>query len=251
MLCAAAQTTHNITQPFLDDFICNGNATVGTGTGLAGDMTALENLRSWCAADSRCAELYAQDGAPNLDTFIYLFQTTLTVPVGSVFLETPLYQLLCNKTGEEFLMAGWVLLLNNQMLDAGVCDVNERFVLNESGTGGTCVCQPGKVCESDNNTLVIAIIILVAVIVALAIQFGVVLWNNQRLGPGPRIAGAPRPSPEAMVMGSSISSAAAAAAAGAYPQPFASSGARYRAGLAQKSRRGHGSSSSSSSKRPM
>lgn len=196
------QTTHNVTEPFLDDFVCNGNATVGTGTALAGDMTALETLRGWCAADSRCGELYAQDGAPNLETFIYLFQTTLTVPVASVYLETPLYNLMCAKTAEEFLAAGWVLLLINQMLDAGVCDVNERFVLNEAGTGGTCVCQPGKVCESDNSTLVIAIIILVAVVLALGIQFGVVLWNRTRMAAGPL-----SPSIESMVTGERMGTA--------------------------------------------
>lgn len=228
---ALAQTTHNITDPLLDDFICDGNADESLGTPLANNATNLETLRSWCAGDTRCAELYAQDGAPNLATFTYLFQTTLTVPVGTVFLETPLYDLLCNKTTAEFLMAGWTLMLINQMLDAGVCDVNERFVLNAGGTGGTCVCQPGKVCESDNSTLVIAIIILVAVVLALAIQFGVVLWNRTRMAVGPRPVGMSRPTPESMAMGGAVPPSSPYS----MPPPAvgpAGSNARYRASAA-------------------
>lgn len=203
LLCAIAgtglaQTTHNVTEPFADDFICTGNAAVSGGTALAGDPTALETLRQWCTSDPRCSELYGQDGAPNLALFTFLFQTTLTAPVSSVFLETPLFDLLCNKTSEQFLMAGWVLLLVNQMLDAAVCDVNERPVLDPTASGGVnCVCQPGKTCDSDSGSLVVGIIILVAVVVALVVQFGVVMWNRTRQVPlGRAVPRQPVPQPQ-------------------------------------------------------
>lgn len=228
-IASHAQTTHNVTHAFLDDFICTDNASVSAGSPLASNPTNLETLRSWCANDARCAELYGQTGAPNLAVFSYLFQTTLAVPVASVFLETPLYDLLCNMTSEQFLMAGWVLMLINQNLDAGICDVNETPQLNPGGAGVTCVCQAGKICDSNNSSnLALGIIFIVAVVLAVVIQFGVVLWNRTRLAipPSPGGGGGARPVVVAQA-------AAAAGASGGPPPPISAapsaSGARYRA----------------------
>ena len=176
-------TTLTVAEPSLDDFICVDNATLAAATPLENNPVALETLRGWCAADIRCAELYAQDGPPNLATFVFLFQSTLTVPASSVFLETPLLDNLCNVTVQIYMQRVWVLMLINQILEANVCAVNERFILTPGvGSGGVCVCQPGKTCDStQTGTFILIIVLTVVVILAVVAQFGVVLWNRTRI----------------------------------------------------------------------
>ncbi len=176
-------TSLTIAEPSLDDFICIDNATLAAATALENNPVALETLRSWCAADIRCAELYAQDGPPNLATFVFLFQSTLTVPANSVFLETPLLDNVCNATVQVYMQRVWVLMLINQILEANVCAVNERFILTPGvGSGGVCVCQPGKTCDStQTGTFILIIILVVVIILAVVVQFGIVLWNRTRI----------------------------------------------------------------------
>ena len=176
-------TTLTVAEPSLDDFVCIDNATLAAATALENNPVALETLRGWCAADIRCAELYAQDGPPNFATFVFLFQSTLTVPANSVFLETPLLDNLCNLTVQVYIEEIWVLMLVNQILEANVCAVNERFVLTPGvGSGGVCVCQPGKTCDStQTGTFILIIILTVVVILAVVAQFGVTLWNRTRI----------------------------------------------------------------------
>lgn len=181
--CMVQATSLTVAEPSLDDFLCIDNATLAAATALENNPVALETLRSWCAADIRCAELYAQDGAPNLPTFVFLFQSTLTVPASSVFLETPLLDNLCNLTVQIFMQRVWVLMLINQILEANVCAVNERFILTPGiGSGGVCVCQPGKTCDNtQTGSFILIIILTVVVILAVVAQFGVVLWNRTRI----------------------------------------------------------------------
>ena len=186
LLAAAGRihaTTLTVAEPSLDDFICIDNATLAAATALENNPVALETLRGWCAADIRCAELYAQDGPPNFATFVFLFQSTLTVPASSVFLETPLLDNLCNLTVQIYIERIWVLMLINQILEANVCAVNERFVLTPGvGSGGVCVCQPGKTCDStQTGTFILIIILTVIVILAVVANFGVTLWNRTRI----------------------------------------------------------------------
>lgn len=176
---ARAQTTCTLDQPFLDDVVCVGNATEGEATALANNPSALETLRAWCAANSRCALLYGQEGAPKLDLFVHLFQTTLNEPIADAHLEDPLLDLLCNKTIEEFMEAAWVVTLTNQILDASVCDINERPVLKDDGTV-KCVCRPGSVCDLTSHTLFYEIITLVVVVVSVVVQIGVSLYRQAR-----------------------------------------------------------------------
>jgi hypothetical protein len=178
-----AQTTCNLTEPLADDFVCTDNATEGAGTQLIGNSVALETLRGWCAADPRCAELYGQSGAPNLALFLHLFQTTLTVPASSVVLETPLHDLLCNLTVQEFLMVAWQLTLKAQILDStsSVCDVNERPQLDSTTGIVTCVCQAGKTCDHTSGALVVQIIVVVAVLLAVVVIFATRVWNVMRM----------------------------------------------------------------------
>lgn len=177
---AGAQTTCTLDQPFLDDVVCTGNATEAEATALANNPSALDTLRGWCAANARCAQLYGQDGAPKLDLFVHLFQTTLNEPVADAHLEDPLLDLLCNKTIEEFMEAAWVVTLTNQILDASVCDINERPVLRDDGTV-KCVCRPGSVCDLTSHTLVYEIIMLVVIVVSVVVQIGTSLWRQTRL----------------------------------------------------------------------
>lgn len=177
---AGAQTTCTLDQPFLDDVVCTGNATEAEATALASNPAALETLRGWCAANARCAQLYGQDGAPKLDLFVHLFQTTLNEPVADAHLEDPLLDLLCNKTIEEFMEAAWVVTLTTQILDASVCDINERPVLRDDGTV-KCVCRPGSVCDLTSHTLVYEIIMLVVIVVSVVVQIGTSLWRQTRL----------------------------------------------------------------------
>lgn len=179
---AQAQTTCNITEPSLDDFMCSGNATVASATPLSGNNAALETLRGWCAADARCAELYGQDGAPSLALFAHLFQTTFPGSISNAYLETPLFDLLCNRTVEEFQMLGWQLLLKVQILDStNVCDVTEQATLDSNTGTVVCSCQPGKVCDGTSGSLVVEILVVAAVLLAVVIQFGVVMWNRMRM----------------------------------------------------------------------
>lgn len=176
------QTTHNITEPFLDDFVCSGNAAQSSATAISGNDTALEILRGWCAADTRCAELYGQNGAPNLPLFAHLFQTTYPGPIANAYLETPMLDLLCGRTGEEFLTLGWQLLLKSQITDSTeVCDVNEQPVFDSSSGTVSCSCQAGKVCDGTSGTQIVEILVVVAVLLAVVIQFGVVMWNRIRM----------------------------------------------------------------------
>lgn len=177
---AGAQTTCTLDQPFLDDVVCTGNATEAEATALANNPSALDTLRGWCAANARCAQLYGQDGAPKLDLFVHLFQTTLNEPVADAHLEDPLLDLLCNKTIEEFMEAAWVVTLTTQILDASVCDINERPVLRDDGTV-KCVCRPGSVCDLTSHTLVYEIIMLVVIVVSVVVQIGTSLWRQTRL----------------------------------------------------------------------
>lgn len=177
---AGAQTTCTLDQPFLDDVVCVGNATEAGATALASNPTALETLRGWCAANARCAQLYGQDGAPKLDLFVHLFQTTLNEPISAAHLEDPLLDLLCNKTIEEFMEAAWVVTLTSQILDTSVCDINERPVLKDDGTI-KCVCRPGSVCDLPSHTLVFNIIMVVVIVVSVVIQIGTSLWRQARL----------------------------------------------------------------------
>lgn len=188
---ARGQTIHNVTHAYLDEFTCTQNASVSSGTTLAGNSAALETLRQWCAADPRCAQLYGQDVTPKLALFVHLFQTTYAGSVSAAQLEEPLFDLLCNKTAEEFLAAAWVLILNQQILDSSnVCDVNERPVLNSNTGQVDCDCQPGKVCDAQTGSFVGATIVSIALILAVTAQFGAILWYNtnraqvQRLGRG-------------------------------------------------------------------
>lgn len=178
---AAGQTTCTLDQPFLDDVVCLGNATEAEATALANNPTALETLRGWCAANSRCAQLYGQDGAPKLDLFVHLFQTTLNEPVSQAHLEDPLLDLLCNKTLEEFMAAAWVVTLTSQILDTSVCDINERPVLRDDGTV-KCVCRPGSVCDLSSSSIVYEIITVVVVILSVVASVGASLWRQSRLG---------------------------------------------------------------------
>lgn len=173
------QTVHNVTNAYLDEFICTQNASTGSATLLSGNNVALETLRQWCAADARCAQLYGQDVSPKLSLFAHLFQTTYPGSVSAATLEEPLFDLLCNQTAEEFLTAAWVVILKQQILDsASVCDVNERPVLDSSTGQVKCSCQSGKVCDAQTGSFVGATIVSIALILAVTAQFGAILWYN-------------------------------------------------------------------------
>lgn len=179
---ASAQAVHNITSSLLDSFDCSILNATQNVTQVAGDPVALETLRGWCASDLHCAQLYGQDGSAKLDTFIHLFQTSLTSqPVSSVLLEDPIFNLLCNMTTEEFLEKAWVLILINQLLSASPCDVNERPILRSDGSGVDCVCQPGKNCDSPEGPIIISIIVVVIIALSAVFQCGIVIWTRQRL----------------------------------------------------------------------
>jgi len=180
-MLVAAQTTCNLTNPYLDNFVCSGNDTAATATPLSGNDAALETLRGWCAADSRCAELYGQQGVAKLALFSHLFQTTYPGSISDAYLETPILTLLCNQTSEEFMIAAWQLMLKEQILDSSqVCDVNERATLDSSTGTVVCSCQAGKVCDSSSGSQEVQIMVTVAVLLAVVIQFGVVLWDRRQ-----------------------------------------------------------------------
>jgi len=179
---ADAQAIHNITNSLLDSFDCSVLNGTQNMTQVAGDPIALETLRSWCASDLHCAQLYGQDGSAKLNTFVHLFQTSLSSqPVSQVLLEDPILDLLCNMTTEEFLKAAWVLILINQILSASPCDVNERPILRSDGTGVDCVCQPGKNCDSPTGPMILSIIVVVIIALSAVFQCGIVIWTRQRL----------------------------------------------------------------------
>lgn len=175
-----AQTVHSLTDPMLDSFDCAA-LNESAKTGVAGDPDALETLRAWCASDTHCAQLYGQDGSVDLNVFVHLFQTSLTQPVVSVSLEDPVFDMLCNKTAEEFLRLAWNMILINQLLSASPCDVNERPRLRDDSSGVDCVCQPGKICDSPSAPLVIGIILVVIVGIAAVAQCWMEIWTRYRL----------------------------------------------------------------------
>lgn len=180
-MLVAAQTTCNLTNPYLDNFVCSGNDTTATATPLSGNNAALETLRGWCAADSRCAELYGQQGVAKLALFAHLFQTTYPGSISDAYLETPILTLLCNQTSEEFMITAWQLMLKEQILDSSqVCDVNERATLDSSTGTVVCSCQAGKVCDNSSGSQEVQIMVTVAVLLAVVIQFGVVIWDRRQ-----------------------------------------------------------------------
>ena len=173
--------TCNLTQPYLEDFVCSGNVSVADATPLSGNTAGLSTLRDWCAADTRCAELYGQQGVAKLPLFAHLFQTTYPGSISNAYLETPLFQLLCNQTTGSFLVAAWQLMLKEQILDSSqVCDVNERATLDSATGTVVCSCQAGKVCDASSGGMVVEIMVVVAVLLAVVIQFGIVVWNRVR-----------------------------------------------------------------------
>jgi hypothetical protein len=176
---ANAQVVHSLNSTTEDFFDCTGIS--GNLTHLAGNSAALDLLRSWCAADVHCAQLYGQTGAPKFDAFAHLFQTSLTQPVGDVSMEDPLHDLLCNKTTEEFLQTAWVLILKNQLLSASPCDVNEQPILRADGTGIDCICQPGKNCDSTTGSMILTIVFIVIIAVAAVTKCAPVIWTRHRL----------------------------------------------------------------------
>ena len=176
------QTTYNITQPYLDDFVCSENASTSAATLLSGNTDAQETLRSYCEDDARCADLYGQSGAPNLPLFMHLFQTTYVDSVSTVALETPLYDLACNKTVENFLKLSWQLILKEQILDSSqVCAPNERPVLNSDEGTTTCVCQAGKVCDDTSGRTEVLVVIAVIGVLLTIVIFGTRMWQLSRM----------------------------------------------------------------------
>ncbi len=183
-----AAAVHNVTDPFDDFFDCStagSNATLAAATPLVNNTDALEVLREWCAISPRCAPLYGQDGAPNLDVFQHIFQTTIPAEAlvdGGPFLESPLLDWLCNHTAEEFLMFAWAERLIAQYYEGSlVCDVNERFVLDPSTGTGSCECLPGRSCRCDEGAEVVWVVILILfliVAVAVAVWFMISLASR-------------------------------------------------------------------------
>ncbi len=164
---------------FNDDTIeCASN--FSSCTLMMGNPAALELLRARCAADPTCSTRFGQDLGPNLPTFTFLLTATFPGNISTLCLEDFFTVAVCNKTVVDSNLDLGVQQLLVQTNAASPCGINEFFVLNSSGTGGSCRCLPDKTCDvsSTEATSTILIIIFVFVVIASMAAFGFSLWRE-------------------------------------------------------------------------
>ena len=143
-----------------------------TPTPIIGNPIALEILREWCAADVRCAEQYGQTTAPNQALFNTLFLTTTHSYTGTLYLESPLLQDICNITYENVNQEQWVRSMILDIMERGrSCNEGQTNAIIDDSGEIECTDLPWTQCVNVNgfNTLGLAIEIAIFVVVLIAI----------------------------------------------------------------------------------
>jgi len=138
-----------------------------TPTPIIGNPAALEILREWCADDERCAQQYGQLTAPNQPLFNTLFLTTTHTYTGTLFLESPLLEAICNISYVNVNINEWVRTLLIDITERGrSCKEGQtNAIINEDGDI-ECRDLPWTQCINVNgfNALGLAIVILIFIV---------------------------------------------------------------------------------------
>lgn len=153
-------------------------------TPLTANPTAIEELRTWCAAVPECSEKYGQSITPKVDLFETLFQTTTESFTPPLYLESPVLDLLCgNITYRQFMTKTWPSYLLKDILDRGLACNEGKTPLKNPDTGEIyCGDFPWTQVASISgfSFLGLTIEILIFVLLLIAIAFFVLNYTKKR-----------------------------------------------------------------------
>lgn len=155
-------------------------------TPIMGNPAALEELRQWCASDSRCSVQYGQSIIANPEIFNLLFQTTTDSFSGTLYLESPLIEKICynNMTWLDVNILIWKLILRLDILERGrSCNEGETPDVVDSVTGEIiCNDLPWNQQTSTSGFNALGLGIEIAIFVVVVIVIVLQIWTFIRRG---------------------------------------------------------------------
>lgn len=140
--------------------------------------SALPTINSFCMDDPQCSELFGQSLGVNQPLFDHLFQTTteLSPPI---FLETPLFNILCNKTVEDVNKLLWQKELRVSMAESEiVCGLNERHLFDVDTGELVCFPFPGREVRDPNAADGVVLTLMILLVISVLLKVGVDAWDS-------------------------------------------------------------------------